>query len=310
MQLQAEEDEFTDFISRYNKEYTEEEYQTRFSIFRDNVAFIRLKNSLNLDYFLGVNEFADMTFEEFKAIYLPTRFMTRADRKTSGNVKNLEDLPTTVDWRTKGAVTPVKNQGKCGSCWAFSATGAVEGAWKLTNGTLVALSEQELIDCTKGFGNQGCEGGEMDYAFKYMIKNGITSETIYPYTAKNGKCKVTLASESVAEIRNFTDVLANNTVALQTAVSQQPISVAVEADQAAWQYYKGGIVSNNCGTDLDHGVLIVGYSTLNKPNYWIVKNSWGQDWGEQGYIRIAITSGAGVCGINLDPSYPTALSQI
>jgi len=302
LEFDAEESEFQDFIVKYNKEYTDEEYLIRLPIFKENLDFIRTQNSLNLDWVLGVNHFADLTKEEFRSIYLSNRLTS--DNRNGVTLQIVGALPATIDWRTQGAVTPVKNQGNCGSCWAFSASGAVEGAWKIFNGTLPTLSEQELMDCSKGFGNGGCNGGEMQFAFQYIIKNGITSEVNYPYTAKNGKCNVKLESYQVAELSAYVNVTVNNVTALQTAVAMTPVSVGVEADQTAWQYYKGGILTSNCGTKLDHGVLIVGYNMINNPTFWIVKNSWGMDWGEQGYIRIAVKTGDGLCGINMDASYP------
>eukprot|EP00358_Blepharisma_japonicum_P003115 CAMPEP_0202946166 /NCGR_PEP_ID=MMETSP1395-20130829/8792_1 /ASSEMBLY_ACC=CAM_ASM_000871 /TAXON_ID=5961 /ORGANISM="Blepharisma japonicum, Strain Stock R1072" /LENGTH=312 /DNA_ID=CAMNT_0049646609 /DNA_START=28 /DNA_END=963 /DNA_ORIENTATION=- len=264
-QYQSEESEFQEFIQKYNKEYTPEEYEIRFQIFQDNLAFIRVQNSLNRDWVLGVNEFADLTMEEFRKYYLsPMQFSDHPEYSSSESLK----LPTSVDWRQQGAVTVVQNQGRCSCAYAFATTGAVEGAWKIFNGTLVQLSEQEIIDCSRNFGNRGCEGGTTDGAYKYMIKNGITSETKYPFMAQNGLCKISLVSESVAEIANFTDIYPNDTVAVETAVAQQPVSANVQADEAIWKYYKGGVITSNCGTNLDHSVLIVGYNLTSTPNYW------------------------------------------
>lgn len=145
----------------------------------------------------------------------------------------------------------------------------------------------------------------MDNAFQYIMANGITSEATYPYTARTGVCNKSLASQTVAKISNYKDVTPQSASALEAAIAQQPVSVAVEADQAAWQLYSGGVVSSNCGTNLDHGVLAVGYNLGANPPYYIVKNSWGASWGMAGYIQIAITGdGPGVCGIQLEPSYP------
>lgn len=294
-------------MGRFGKTYaTEEEYLTRFKIFRDNAAFARVHNSQGKSWSLGVNEFADLTFAEFKSIYTPFYFETHHPNPVAAP-ENLE-IPTTVDWRTKGAVTPVKNQGQCGSCWSFSTTGAVEGAWFLAGHTLTSLSEQELIDCSESYGNHGCEGGLMTSAFKYVMNKGLTTEANYPYTAKNGSCQDAKVKQAVARISTYHNVTPDSSNALLAAVANQPVSVAVEADQSAWQLYTGGIVTSNCGTKLDHGVLIVGYNTSNSPPYWIVKNSWGASWGEQGYIRIGIQDGKGICGINMTPSYPTGSS--
>ncbi|CAG9335273.1 unnamed protein product [Blepharisma stoltei] len=158
------------------------------------------------------------------------------------------------------------------------------------------------------YGNNGCTGGIMDYGFEYIIDNGITSDAIYPYKAKQGICQAGLSSNIAAQITNYYDLPSNNQANMLQVVANQPLSVAVEANQAAWQFYQGGILTGNCGNDLDHGVLIVGYNLSTNPNYWIVKNSWGPDWGESGYIRILIKGGTGVCGINMEASYPVISS--
>ncbi|CAG9333163.1 unnamed protein product [Blepharisma stoltei] len=304
IQMQLEEEEFKLFISNYNKVYTANEYLKRLQVFRDNLIFIRMQNQIENDWVLGVNQFTDLTRDEFKAMYTPNKFI-RSERRQEQEFSSVQALPTFVDWRQQGAVTPVKNQGACGSCWAFSTTGAVEGLWKISGNSLVSLSEQELMDCSVSFGNNGCNGGLMDYAFEFIMKNGITLESNYPYAGVQGTCNTTAEQLIAANITNYVNVQTENPTALQSAVAQQPVSVAVEANQYVWQYYKGGIISKNCGTELDHGVLVVGYNTTNSPPYWIVKNSWGAGWGENGYVRIQISAAKGICGINIEPSYPT-----
>jgi C1A family cysteine protease len=257
-----------------------------------------------------VNKFADLTGEEFKSTYASGY---RAQEKVSKNVdlallrSNASALPTSVDWEAAGAVTPVKNQGQCGSCWAFSTTGSTEGAVFVSGKPLPVLSEQQLVDCSGSEGNQGCNGGLMDYGFQYIINNkGIGSEASYPYTAKDGTCKKVA---SVATIKSFKDVPTNSETALMTAIVQQPVSVAVEADQDSFQLYAGGVMTKACGTQLDHGVLAVGYGTQGTQDFYQVKNSWGADWGFKGYIllgRGAAFKAAGQCGIQMDPSYPIA----
>lgn len=301
-QFELEHEEFELFIKQHGKNYQDEvEYESRFRIFRDNLAYIRVFNALGKDWTLGVNHMADLTAEEFKSRY--TGYYSQRERNPAPF--EAVSIPQTVDWTTQGAVTPVKNQGQCGSCWAFSTTGSVEGAWFLAGHTLVSLSEQQLVSCSQAYGNNGCNGGLMDNAFKYIIANGITSEANYPYTARTGTCNKTLAANVVAKISKYTDVATDNPVALETAIAQQPVSIAVEADQSVWQLYNGGTVSSNCGTNLDHGVLAVGYNLGASPAYYKVKNSWGASWGLGGYIQIAIQNGKGVCGIQMDPSFPT-----
>ena len=212
---------------------------------------------------------------------------------------------SSVDWRDKGAVTPVKNQGQCGSCWSFSTTGSVEGAHAIASGKLVSLSEQQLMDCSTAEGNHGCNGGLMDYAFEYIIKNGgLDTESDYPYTARDGSCQSAKQAKHAASITSYKDVTKDSDAQMQSAVDLGPVSVAIEADQSGFQMYKSGVFSGPCGTNLDHGVLVVGYTA----QYWIVKNSWGSTWGDQGYIMMSRSSGGaeGICGILSAASYPIA----
>jgi C1A family cysteine protease len=221
---------------------------------------------------------------------------------------NKASLPTSVDWTKKGAVTPVKNQGQCGSCWAFSATGAVEGAHAIKTGKLISVSDQQLVDCSGSYGNQGCNGGLMDSAFKYIIQNGgVCAEADYPYTASDDSCKSSQC-KSVASIDGFYDVPVNNEDALQAAVAKQPVAVAIQADQTCFQFYSSGVLTCTCGSQLNHGVLAVGYGNEGGLDFWNVKNSWGNTWGLNGYIKLergANTGRSGKCGIQAAASYPT-----
>jgi C1A family cysteine protease len=292
---------FREWMEKYNKVYGLSEAPMRFAIWNKAYDFAQEHNAKGLSWTCGVNQFSDLTREEFSAMYLGYNWNPNRERR----VKLLDErsVPTSVDWRTTGAVTAIKNQGQCGACWSFSTTGSLEGLHFINNGTLVSFSEQQLVDCSSSYGNDGCNGGLMDYAFKYVEAEGIVTEVSYPYTATNGTCQYN-ASQTVFQNTGYSDVTVNSPTQLQAAVAQGPVSIAIEADQSAFQQYTGGTISANCGTNLDHGVLIVGYT----PGYWIVKNSWGTSWGEQGYVNIAIgtqNNGAGVCGINSDPSYPT-----
>jgi len=219
------------------------------------------------------------------------------------------ELPTEIDWSTKGAVTPVKNQGQCGSCWSFSATGSLEGAWQIASGNLVSISEQQLVDCSKPQGDQGCQGGLMDDAFEYMEKNAMCTEASYPYAAKNGKCKKGLKKCKVGipkgSVVGYKDVATDDENAMMEAVSKGPVSVAIEADQRVFQMYRKGVLTTTCGEQLDHGVLVVGYGELDGTKYWKVKNSWGPSWGQEGFILLARDKGeSGECGLLKQPSYP------
>jgi len=294
---------FSKFMEQYSKVYTEDSFFYRYTVFKANLDKIYLSNQQGHSYELGMNAMGDMSFEEFKAVKLGYKHVEKPfARKVMAPHANKTAAPKTVDWRTKNAVTPVKDQGQCGSCWAFSATGSMEGAVAIASGQLISLSEQQLVDCSGAYGNQGCEGGLMDSAFEYVIANGgLTKESNYAYTAKNGKCNSAKAKAVASTIGGYVDV-SNSDTALVNAVAIGPVSVAIEADQACFQFYKSGVLDDpSCGTQLDHGVLAVGYDTTQK--YWIVKNSWGTSWGMSGYVLIA--QGMDECGINMAPSYPT-----
>jgi len=281
----------------------------RRSIYEKNIETIKQHNKMNdlgeTQYRMGVNEFSDLSWKEFKAA-VGLGGCTFNRTRDVNPAKFTTEAAASVDWRTKGAVTKVKNQAQCGSCWAFSTTGSTEGAVKIGGGDLISLSEQQLVDCAKKEGNHGCEGGLMDYGFKYIIDNkGIDSEADYPYTAKDGTCKTAKAAKHVSTIKGFHDVQAESASALKQALTQQPISVAIEADKSSFQHYKSGVFDDLlCGTKLDHGVLAVGYND----KAWIVKNSWGATWGDEGYIQMStdVSSTKGLCGILMQPSYPVA----
>ncbi|CAG9310351.1 unnamed protein product [Blepharisma stoltei] len=306
-QIELEESEFQDFLQTYHKSYQGEEYLKRLNIFRDNAAFIRVHNLQNQDWVLGINQFADITFQEFKEKYLTSKFPEIKPQEIKEIENPVQGTPATVDWRTKGAVTPVLDQGVClGGSYAFAAIGAIEGIWNITGNPLVPLSVQEIIDCSGTYGNHGCDFGNVLGVYEYVTDKGVTSDAVYPFTAKTGTCNGGDVTKIVAEIQGYSEMTNTTSAALMTTVAQQPVTVGVQADQATWVFYHGGIITNNCGTKPDHNVLIVGYNSVKKPNYWIVKNSWGKDWGESGYMRIAMKDGAGVCGINLYTSFPEA----
>ena len=309
---------FTEFQLKFNKKYENEmDFLNRFHIFRENLHTIISHNLDNTQNFtMAVNQFTDLTQDEFKENYIGNGYGGLYKEVGSYGCKTFTSsasgVPTSLDWRVKGAVTSVKDQGQCGSCWSFSSTGAVEGAWAISKGTLVDLSEQELVDCATGlsYGSHGCNGGQMEGAFKFVIENGQCSNSEYPYTSgttkTGGTCK---KCSAVAQINTCYDVKPNDQISLKGAVAQQPVAVAISADTKLFQSYSSGVItSSSCYTSLDHGVLVVGYGTENGQDYWLVKNSWSSSWGENGYVKIARSSSnndPGICGIAMDPSFPS-----
>ncbi|KAL5772246.1 hypothetical protein ACOSQ2_012170 [Xanthoceras sorbifolium] len=291
------------------------EKERRYNIFKNNLEYIENFNKgVDRGYKLAINKFGDLTNDEFRRRYTgfkrQTSRVTSTSEATSFEYGNLTAVPTSMDWRKNGAVTPVKNQDSCGCCWAFSAVAAIEGITKLKTGKLISLSEQELLDCDINGENQGCNGGLMDSAFEFIKSNrGLTTEANYPYEGMENTCKQKNAAEAAATITGYKDVPANNEKALLQAVANQPVSVALEGTDYNFQFYSTGVFTGDCGTDLDHAVTAIGYGTnTDGTKYWLIKNSWGTRWGESGYMKIQRDSGAkeGLCGLAMLASYPTA----
>ncbi|KAK1400299.1 Xylem cysteine proteinase [Heracleum sosnowskyi] len=302
---------FESWLAKHGKSYESiEEKLHRFEIFKENLMHIDETNKKISSYWLGLNEFADLSHDEFKDKYLGLKVDLSTRRQSNPEdfiYKDVVDLPKSVDWRKKGAVTNVKNQGSCGSCWAFSTVAAVEGINQIVTGNLTALSEQELVDCDTSF-NNGCNGGLMDYAFSFIMSNGgLHKEDDYPYIMEEGTCDEKKDEFQVVTINGYHDVPRNSDESLIKALANQPLSVAIEASGRDFQFYSGGVFDGHCGTELDHGVAAVGYGTTKGGDYIIVKNSWGPKWGEKGYIRLKRNTGKpeGKCGINKMASYPT-----
>jgi len=330
---------FADFKATYGRRYEGAAEEHRFRCFSTNLKLIDEHNARGAETH-GVNQFADLCTHEFNSMYLgykrankthykhripfngesvevgsgsvPSSGSVVSSSSPSGSASGSSDPAPdakTIDWRSKGAVTPVKNQGQCGSCWSFSATGSMEGQWMLAGNTLIGLSEEELVQCDHN-GDEGCNGGIMDNAFEWVVSNkGIDSEANYPYTSGDGitgKCKTAKEKKVVATFTGHTDLPNDETAMGNWVYTNGPLSIAVDAS-SGWQSYTGGIVRNCFGTQLDHGVLIVGYDDNNSPPYWIVKNSWAASWGENGYIRLE--KGTNQCGLNQDPCSAVATKK-
>jgi len=298
--------EFWKWQKTYGKVYPAfAEAAKRFSIFRSNLEFIQSHNAAAKGFTVALNQFADQTSEEFRAWANGMNITARPNLHRTAPV-DISGVPSTWDWRTKGAVTGVKNQQQCGSCWSFSATGSTEGATFLKTGTLPSLSEQNLVDCSVPQGNQGCNGGLMDQAFQYIISNkGIDTEASYPYTATGPNACQYNSANSAATLSSFTDIPQGDENSLLTAVYGTPTSVAVDASQQSFQFYSSGVYYEPAcsSTSLDHGVLAVGFGTLSGSDYWLVKNSWGGSWGDAGYIMMSRNRNNN-CGIATAASFP------
>lgn len=319
-------EEWLEFKAKHNKTYADEsEDNYRFKVFLNNKHLIakhnrRQANGLH-SYTIGLNKYADMTHQEFvrtmngyrpqlrRTPELANEFHEGVDKER----RTLEDenfvMPKSVDWRQHGYVTPVKDQGHCGSCWAFSSTGALEGQHFRRTGDLISLSEQNLVDCSKKYGNMGCDGGLMANAFKYIRDNhGVDTENSYPYEAHDDKCRFKNRTVG-AEDKGYMEIPAGDEAKLTKAIAMKgPISVAIDASQESFRLYDGGVYDEpNCGNseeNLDHGVLVVGYGTdAVHGDYYLVKNSWSETWGQSGYIKMARNK-QNQCGIATSAVYP------
>jgi len=300
--------DFVQFMMKYDKSYALEELNLRATIFQDNkirAAKLNVEarnHGANTKY--GITKFSDLSPEEFGKLYLgykPSKTYVNAPVfKDDG----LTDIPTSFDWRDKKAVTPVKDQQQCGSCWAFSATEGIESAWFLAKGNLPVLSPQQIVSCDEN--DDGCNGGDLPTAFQYVQQNGQEPDSDYPYTSgggDTGRCKYN-KNDVVAKISGFQYATqSRNETAMQAAmVTKGPLSICVDAE--TWQFYTGGVIKNNCADDLDHCVQLVGWNTNSASvPYWIVRNSWGTDWGLEGYLWVERNKD--LCGIADEATYVT-----
>ncbi|XP_006813635.1 cathepsin L-like peptidase [Saccoglossus kowalevskii] len=303
--------EWENYKAEYGKVYNSDEDGVRQMIWSQNKKNVELHNMKyrkgESSYTMEMNQFGDMTNKEFTDMMCGYKGKKQnSPRSSTFLAPSNYKAPDSVDWRTKGYVTEVKDQGACGSCWAFSTTGSMEGQSFKNTGKLVSFSEQQLVDCSGSYGNMGCGGGLMDQAFAYIEDYGIEPEADYPYTAKDDPCSYD-TSKAVATNTGYTDIATMDEKALQQAVATVgPISVAIDASHSSFRLYKSGVYDEPaCSqTMLDHGVLAVGYGTTDDGNdYWIVKNSWGSTWGNQGYIHMS-RNNDNQCGIATNASYP------
>ncbi|XP_044513496.1 procathepsin L-like [Gracilinanus agilis] len=300
--------------AQYEKTYEVNEDNWRRATWEKNLKMIEAHN---LEYSTGkqsfqmrMNKFGDMTTEEFKQLLNGYNF-NASQRRTKGSRLReplIAQIPESVDWREKGYVTPVKDQGQCGSCWAFSATGAIEGQWFRKTGKLISLSEQNLVDCSSSEGNDGCCGGFVNSAFQYVKENGgIDTEECYPYDEEVKICKYQPEC-SGANITGFVDIPSGQERALMEAVATEgPISVNIDSEKKSFRFYHSGVYFEpQCSSSfLTHAVLVVGYGSegIDGKKYWIVKNSWSEVWGDHGYILMAKDEN-NHCGIATAASYP------
>jgi C1A family cysteine protease len=311
--LDLDELAFKKFIVEYERHYdSDAEYQHRLAIFKANVKLIRDHNArTDVTYTLGINKFADLTQEEFSQRFMGFKMPEKEGVREVHHFNASFQAPTEVDWVKKGAVNPVRAQENCGSCYAFSAVGAIEGGWQIKSGKLVQLSEQELVDCSNDYDNWGCNGGLMDNCFRYATEKGLCDRKSYPYQARQSSCRKSKC-QSIVKVKKFVDVEVGNENALTQALAIAPVSIAIKADAYSFQLYSGGVYDDarGCGVQPNHGVLAVGYGKDRESGklYYKVRNSWGTQWGADGYIYMArheTTRGPGMCGITSFPSYPT-----
>jgi len=315
---------FKAWAQAFGRNYSSiDEESSKFLVWLDNLHLIAGTNSKDLSYKLGLNQFSDLTGDEFRRyVHGDDGACFKAeDRALLSNVGGQDiiideddavlNTAEEVDWVQKGMVTPVKNQGQCGSCWSFSATGAIECNYAIqNNGDLNSLSEQQLVDCAKWrYGCNGCSGGQMTGAMQYAAnEGGLCLESEYEYTATDGVCEASTCGTKYDANSGYTAVTAYSSSALERAVNTGCVSIGIEADQTSFQHYSSGVLSGDCGARVDHGVLVVGYGEMEGQKYWKVKNSWGRSWGMDGYVLLcrdcAKNGRDGECGILMEPILP------
>ncbi|UJR07000.1 hypothetical protein I4U23_011289 [Adineta vaga] len=296
--------------NQFNKSYTSSEEHLRRMIWRKNLELVEEHNhqaDLGLhSYRLGMNQFADLTNKEF--VNLLKNFHNENNQKQGQKfiINSNIEIPDTVDWRDRGAVVPVKNQGQCGSSWAFSAVGSIEGLYAIKTGERISFSEQQLVDCSTKYGNMGCQGGLMNQSFQYLKDaGGIQSDKTYPYNAKENTCTFN-TSNVIVKVCGYVELPSGNETALQQATAFiGPIATSVDAGHTSFQLYKSGVYDEpQCRPDFpDHGIFVIGYGNESGKDYWLLKNSWTTDWGEKGYVKM-VRNKNNQCAVATQPSYP------
>jgi len=301
----AEQEAFQAFKTEYDKTYKNQVEETaRFAIFSKNLREIEEHNGQFtkglVSYEKGITRFSDMTQEEFVAM-LNLQIDSKPVLNSTEYVPTGLAAPASIDWRSHGQVTGVKDQKQCGSCWAFSVVGSTEGAYYRRSKKLVSFSEQQLVDCTTSF-NHGCSGGQVGGTFPYIQRNGLESEANYPYKAANGKCAFD-SRKVVTKIRTYTSIKNNERNLHEAVGTVGPVSVTIDASHFG-SYKSGVFFDSKCSTtNLNHAVLVVGYGSERGRDYWLIKNSWGSGWGERGYLKLL--RGSNACGVAVDDVYPT-----
>ena len=293
-------------VTKYEK--VEDNFKKGYECFKENINYINKHNQKNSSYVLNTNNFVDEDYEKLKSTFFNTKFpitkkMNIQIEKQSCTVFS-NNINKKIDWVKRNKVTPVKNQGSCGSCWAFSAVGAIESKIAIDGHSIKNLSEQMVLDCSML--NYGCNGGFMHTAFDDIMKmGGISKESEYPYIAFKKQCNLNVSREEGTNIMGYNFVLSHSINALKNAVQKQPVCIALAGDSKDFLFYGGGILDNqNLSTEINHAVLLVGYNEEAEIPYWIIKNSWGEQWGEKGYIRIKMSNGTGIVGMNQYGVYP------
>jgi len=296
---------FTNWMRDNQRTYDNNEFMSRYVTFKKNYDIVEANNNQNNGMTLALNKFADLSIEEFSRIYL-------GYKQSSSTVDDtpMEDpsgaLPTSWNWNTQGAVTPIKDQEQCGSSWAFSATGSTEGCHQIKTGQLIGLSEQNIMDCSNSYGNVGCYGGFMTAAMQYIItNNGVDTEASYPYTAEDGSQCLYKAANVGATLASFTNVLQGNETDLQVKTYVGPVSVAIDASHSSFQLYSSGVYYEPACSSalLDHGMLVAGWGVNGTQDYWLVKNQWGTAWGQSGWIWMS-RNRKNNCGIATTATLP------